>query len=153
MIDESGENVPETHFRSDQVGCWSGEYNFQGGHFYSHVIISLEQNSRAFSLPKASSKAFVEDGLKSLDELEAAIVEYLDSDAPKIASQTWVSNVDLKACTCEKVLRSANRALKPHEKAEILSDAKVELDRRRNLLREHGEVWYETLQRVWIDLD
>jgi hypothetical protein len=130
---------------------WESEYKFAG--FTYDFDIQLPDRNDALHRHNTNAYDFITAGLRSLDRLEAAVVEYLNSDGPKLISTKLVDQVDIIKCTCEKIDGPANRPLTKDEKSMVMADMMAELEHRRTLLKTHGDVWFETLQKIRIEVE
>ena len=151
FIDETGKKSSDDRLVLKDLYSWSSEHHFGETHYGLNVTVSRLPDPLYDTIRTADE--LVSDGLKSLNDLEAAIIKYLDSDELTSKSQRLVPVVDVKACSCDQEYGPANRALTSSEKAEILKKVKPELERRRSLFREHGKVWFETLQKIRIEVE
>jgi hypothetical protein len=148
-----------------EIGFWQTLIDFEGIHyrlvasvddFYEDVPVSSgrtshELNWATHSYRFLTQEKFLETSLYTLDELEERIRKLLDSDDPMLSGFRSVPNVDVIRCTCEFEYPPADRKLTDDEKATVLADALTELNRRRDLLREHHVVWFEMLKKVLVE--
>ncbi|WP_459555149.1 hypothetical protein [Lacunimicrobium album] len=151
LIDETGKKSSDDRLVLKDLYSWSSEHHFGETHYGMNVTVSRLPDPVYDAITTADE--LVANGLKSLNELEAAIIKYIDSDEPTSTSRKLVPVVDVNACSCDKEYGPANRQLTSKEKAEILSDVTMELARRRTLVKEHGKVWFETLQKIRIEVE